>query len=776
MLRIWMGRANTGKSRRVLEEIRDRRAPALLLVPEHASHGSERDLCRVCGRGASRYAEVLSLRQLATRVLERTGALADGTLDAGGKLLLMQLALREAAPQLTVYARPSRRAPFLQELVALCDELTACRVKPETLGEIAPALEGMSGEKARDVALIYAAYLARLHQSGTDRRDQMEKLIDHLEESGYGAGKNVYLDGFTYFTAQELKVLEILLRTAGSVTATLLGDGSDLDMFRQSILARSRLERLAADCGVPCTVEIMAVRPPETALEYLAQRFFGPVEPWAGDCGGVELVKAENMFAETEYAAAKILELVRETGCRFRDIAVAARNLDEYAATIENVFERFGIPVYLSRRSDVLEKPVLSLLAGALDAVTGGYEYEDMFRWLKTGLAVLLAAGFTVGLAAIRLSIAASQERINWLYENTSAEAELLLADAVNSVQSSGFLRQDTIDALLDSGYVKDAYLEGSAHGAVIRGAPGAEGGWGVHAAEEDTIKKAFRAFADEAVFLSPAGSGGAVDITYLEGWDGSLFAQDWAADEPFPVVLPKAVWEQFGDEVSLACKGFRRCEVAGFYEGELAGAAGEKDPVLMPLSAYQDIGAIRAVAYSKVHVTLDPSLNRLLETFNQVVTEISARQSGMVALRAVIWDEELRLAVAPLENSVTLMEVLYPVTLVLSLLTAAGIAALFVMTSAKEVAIMRILGTTKLRSRVMLALQTAVTSLAGLLLGLGGALAYTGRTRPELLAGLVGASVLCAMLYLLAAIAGAAASAAAVTGRNPLELLQVKE
>ena len=40
-----------------------------------------------------------------------------------------------------------------------------------------------------------------------------------------------------------------------------------------------------------------------------------------------------------------------------------------------------------SRRSDVLEKPALSLLAGALDAVTGGYEYEDMFRWLKTGLA-----------------------------------------------------------------------------------------------------------------------------------------------------------------------------------------------------------------------------------------------------------------------------------------------------------------------------------------------------------------------------------------------------
>ena len=197
MLRIWIGRANTGKSGRVLEEIRDRGVPAILLVPEHASHGSELDLCQVCGPTASRYAEVLSLRQLATRVLERTGALSDGALDAGGKLLLMQLALREAAPQLTVYARPSRRAPFLQELVSLCDELTACQVRPEDLGEAAPAMEGISGEKARDISLIYAAYLARLNQDGTDRRDRMEKLLEHLEESGYTKGKHIYLDGFT---------------------------------------------------------------------------------------------------------------------------------------------------------------------------------------------------------------------------------------------------------------------------------------------------------------------------------------------------------------------------------------------------------------------------------------------------------------------------------------------------------------------------------------------------------------------------------------------------
>ena len=44
------------------------------------------------------------------------------------------------------------------------------------------------------------------------------------------------------------------------------------------------------------------------------------------------------------------------------------------------------------------------------------------------------------------------------------------------------------------------------------------------------------------------------------------------------------------------------------------------------------------------------------------------------------------------------------------------------------------------------------------------------------LLAGLASASVLCAVLYLLAAIAGAVLSAVSVTARNPLELLQVRE
>ena len=61
--------------------------------------------------------------------------------------------------------------------------------------------------------------------------------------------------------------------------------------------------------------------------------------------------------------------------------------MDRYGPILENALRRAEIPAYQARRHDILEKSVITLLLGAVDAVTGGLEYEDMFRYLKTGLA-----------------------------------------------------------------------------------------------------------------------------------------------------------------------------------------------------------------------------------------------------------------------------------------------------------------------------------------------------------------------------------------------------
>ena len=399
---------------------------------------------------------------------------------------------------------------------------------------------------------------------------------------------------------------------------------------------------------------------------------------------------------------------------------------------------------------------------------------------LKTALTILLAAGFTIGLAAIQLAIAGSQDRVDWLYEPTPVEAELVRTGTYRGAS----IRRSTAEALKDSGYISDFYLEASP----ISGSGCApySGDWntgGVHLGRGESSRIPFLAIEDERAFLSGAGSGAGVAVTYHEGWNGALFAQEWTGDyDPadsdtlFPVVVPKNVYDLYelgpGDKLLVYSYTVRPFAVAGYYEGAVNSA--HPAPLLLPMTAGQTLCGGK-LSYTKAHVTLDPSLNRQLDQFEAVVTEIAGRQDTN-KLQPVIWDEELRQAVAPLEGSIQLMRALYPVTLVLSLLCAAGVAALFIMTSAKEAAILRVQGTTKLRTQVILGLQQAVACSVGLAAGLTGVLLYVGSARPTMLGGVAASSGLCALGYLAAAVIGSVSSASVVTGRHPLEMLQVKE
>ena len=393
MLTILIGRAKTGKSDTILRRMAElgESSQQILLVPEHASHQAEVDVCSACGDTASRHAEVLSFRRLGERVLSITGGIADVTLDNGGKLLTLQRALLETAPQMTVYRKPSQKVGFLEQMLALFDELRSYEVTPEILYQQAQDIDGATHDKLTDLSLLYAAYEARLRRPGLDARDRMTKLCDHLEESGYVRDKDIFIDGFTYFNAQERRALAVFLRQARSVTVTLLGEvNSREEIFEPTLKTMSMLERLAA--SERKAVKLLSLTNEDlSALGHLERHFFGENLPYEGDSTAIRLREAATVYSEVEQTAADIRRLLAAGKCRCRDITVAARNMTEYAGTIETVFERYGIPVYLSRRSDILEKPVLSLLTGVLSSISNGYEYEDMFRWLKTGLAGLTA-------------------------------------------------------------------------------------------------------------------------------------------------------------------------------------------------------------------------------------------------------------------------------------------------------------------------------------------------------------------------------------------------
>ena len=118
------------------------------------------------------------------------------------------------------------------------------------------------------------------------------------------------------------------------------------------------------------------------------------------------------------------------------------------------------------------------------------------------------------------------------------------------------------------------------------------------------------------------------------------------------------------------------------------------------------------------------------------------------------------------------LLETLYPIAFALALLLGGVLPAGVILQSAREASLLRVLGTTKRRTRAMLSLEQLFLCFLGLCLAIA-ALVLSQGSALTAVAGLVAAY---AASHLLACAAGTEAAAVSVTRRNVLELLQVKE
>lgn len=393
MLKILLGRAGTGKTSRILEEISAAGGKRqILIVPEQASHEMERRLCAVGGNKASTHAEVLSFTRLANRVLSKAGGLAAPALDPGGRVLLMCAARKAVSSALTVYSRPSQKPAFLSGLLATMDECKQYCVSPEDLTKAGEELSGQEGEKLRDLGLIFGAYDALTAQVAADPRDRLTRLAEGLAESGWASGSTVYVDGFTDFIPQQIQVLRQLWKQAGDVMVVLTcapeeEDGTSIFAPARRTIAKLRRTAMTDHVQVETTTlheqKICKVK----ELSYIEKQLFSEeTKPWESPAPGVRLFTAVTPRSEVEWTASEILRLVREEGLRFREIGVVARGFDSYAPLIEEVFRRYDVPVFLDSMTDILQKPVFAVVTGALDVVAGDYDSGDVFRYLKTGL------------------------------------------------------------------------------------------------------------------------------------------------------------------------------------------------------------------------------------------------------------------------------------------------------------------------------------------------------------------------------------------------------
>lgn len=397
---------------------------------------------------------------------------------------------------------------------------------------------------------------------------------------------------------------------------------------------------------------------------------------------------------------------------------------------------------------------------------------------VRTALYLCTALLFGISLAVIQQNLSQASSQIDALYETVQVTAEVVKTNPMASVNDgsgeNGFIAQETIDQLLDTGFFSDYYAEAQKNNAILSLILPNQSGKVLHSVEKLVLLMP----SDEAKFLSQEGN--SIEIEYFPGYDGSIFSQGnyGEANElglpahALPVLLPRELYESWnapgGSYFMLGCGDNGRSVtviIAGVFDGSYVNAGS----ILMPTGVTQWIG-IHSLSYIKANFEVDRAKNRELPQLLAAADEIvSDPMAGSLPLSFLLWDEELREAIGPLNENVEVLELLYPLVLLLSALTAAGLTALLLVQRTKTAALLRVIGVSRIQARWMLGAELLLPALIGECV----VVLVLMKLFPMVSTGSMAEG---AAIYILGAIVGALLGVYMVTRKRPLELLQVKE
>ena len=416
------------------------------------------------------------------------------------------------------------------------------------------------------------------------------------------------------------------------------------------------------------------------------------------------------------------------------------------------------------------------------------YMLHHMLRSrLKSFLTLAVAFGFILALGWIRQTMERSRIEVDRLYDTTVVQADIILADPLRSsseelsTKGNGFVYRKTIDGVLNSGFVISRSLEADITWPEI----------GNFDTITETIVGRFPVYAYDSPEAFTSGLANPSSISFAAGWDMERFAQartmEEIQQEGVPAVFPSRLLEQLqleiGEKVRVidpTTNSFPSIIVGQYSGGRSFAVRGGKIPwthspsesILISLSSLESILGSH-IKYTVAHFVLDPAKNRELAQFRTEMEKVmQASGAGTDDLRFMIWDEELKVVVSQLDKNMSLLKVLYPVVMAVSVLIGAGLCFLLLLQATRDAAILRVLGTTRTAVRLALISEPLILSILGVIIGLG----IVGLVwRLENLAT-AGPLLISAALYLAGVLIGLVLGAISVTNKKPIELLQVKE
>ena len=394
---------------------------------------------------------------------------------------------------------------------------------------------------------------------------------------------------------------------------------------------------------------------------------------------------------------------------------------------------------------------------------------------VKSLLTIGVAASMLLAMGWLRDLINKNEIEIDRLYRTTQIEIDIKSPVGENNLDFfNNQIGRYFLEELLRSGFVADTYLSSALIPELVMN--------NISGEFEQIYSYHIVAVSDlEIGTHSRLNLYG--EINWLSGYGPDDISELWSDEDvgnkPVPLIITESHKDQEGWELGdvISIELVDASELVNF---KIVGEAvnfgvhvskylpgGEKltlDPLVTNLSAIEKHYDRGIQEYLEVILYSEPSMNYRISEFKE-----GLEKRNLSPLEIRFWDEELLAVVEPMERNLSLMERLYPVTLLISGVIGATLCFLLIMNQVTETAMLRMLGVSKKNIRTMQVSQILLLSVIGLIVGM---VVFTVLRGPDAFQS-VG---IAALVYLLGALFGSLLGTNLVVSKKPMELLQVKE
>ena len=394
--RLVYGRSGCGKTAFVFNEIRERifgKNKIYIVVPEQFSFSAENHLLESIGVGSSLNAEVLTLSRMADRVIAEVVGNNVSHLSKIGRSMIVYDVLDKLRDRLNFLRSSDKNLELAIRMIT--------EFKKHNIGfnELSDAIEKIDDKylklKLADSRDILQGYQDRIEGDFLDESDRLELLSKNIEMVPFFNDSIIYIDEFAGFTPNEYSIIEKLCTLAKEITVTICTDSlQKVDNIDESIfyfnqVTAEKLLEIAKRNG--CFVNKIDLGESKRAttqeLQILERNIYSiSQERTEEQTQDISLFIAKNPTTEIEHVAEKIINLVKEQGYRYKDVAVVCANLDTYASDVKAVFKKYNIPVFIDEKRDINNNVLMKYIVSLLNIFSSGFSYEAMFSYIKSGL------------------------------------------------------------------------------------------------------------------------------------------------------------------------------------------------------------------------------------------------------------------------------------------------------------------------------------------------------------------------------------------------------